>query len=449
MLLFSSSGPLRTPVGACATSLESLDTGYDLIVGKKAKVVLVGGVEDFVEDVSFEFGSMKATCDTDAEAAAGRSPREMSRPTASSRSGFVEAQGGGVQVLTSAELALEMGLPIFGIVALTNMSADKASRSVPAPGKGVLTNAREVQARPGSHTPAATDLGVRRRLLDLRRKQIEQSRQEGISMLADQVAMLSSLGSDPEETQQHWREALASINQEAKDQEREATYRLGNDFWRAPGANKHISPIRGALAVWGLGVDDLSFVSLHGTSTMKNDLNETLVIDEQVRHLGRTKGNLLPCVCQKWLTGHSKGGAGAWMINGALQTLNSGILPGNRNADNVDGALRSREYLYFPNQTLNVAAAVGPMKACSVTSFGFGQKGAQAILVHPRYLFATISRDTYEEYRARRDKRWGLACRAFSEGLVNGTMVSEFVKTDPPYPQEEEMKVLLDPEARF
>ena len=137
MLLTSSAGPIRTPVGACATSLKSLDTTCDLIVSKKAKVCIVGGVEDFVEDVSFEFANMKATCDTDAELAAGRSPREMSRPPASSRTGFVEAQGCGVQVVTTAELALSMGLPIFAIVGYTNMSGDRPGRSVPAPGKGV------------------------------------------------------------------------------------------------------------------------------------------------------------------------------------------------------------------------------------------------------------------------------------------------------------------------
>ncbi|PGH27421.1 hypothetical protein AJ80_00899 [Polytolypa hystricis UAMH7299] len=48
ILLLSSSGPIRTPVGACATSLESLNTGYDLITSGQAKICLVGGVEDFV-----------------------------------------------------------------------------------------------------------------------------------------------------------------------------------------------------------------------------------------------------------------------------------------------------------------------------------------------------------------------------------------------------------------
>ncbi|KAK4862443.1 hypothetical protein LT330_002576 [Penicillium expansum] len=44
MLLLSASGPIRTPVGACATAVESLELGYDTIVTGKAKFCLVGGV---------------------------------------------------------------------------------------------------------------------------------------------------------------------------------------------------------------------------------------------------------------------------------------------------------------------------------------------------------------------------------------------------------------------
>lgn len=46
MLILSSNGPIRTPVGACATALESLDTAHDLIMTGKAKLCLVGGVDD-------------------------------------------------------------------------------------------------------------------------------------------------------------------------------------------------------------------------------------------------------------------------------------------------------------------------------------------------------------------------------------------------------------------
>ena len=80
MLLISSSGPIKTPVGACATALESADVGVETILSGKAKIVFIGGYDDFQEEGSYEFANMKATSDSYSEAAHGRDPGEMSRP---------------------------------------------------------------------------------------------------------------------------------------------------------------------------------------------------------------------------------------------------------------------------------------------------------------------------------------------------------------------------------
>ena len=116
MLLLSSSGPTHTPVGACATAIESLDVGYGLIVSGKATACLVGGVDSMTQDVSYEFANMKATINATVDSAHGRDPKEMSRPATTSRNGFVESEGCGIQLITTAKLALDMGLPIYGIV---------------------------------------------------------------------------------------------------------------------------------------------------------------------------------------------------------------------------------------------------------------------------------------------------------------------------------------------
>lgn len=138
LLLLSASGPIKIPVGACATSLQSLEIGIDTISSGKAKVMICGGVDDFCEEGSQEFANMKATSNSNSELAQGRSPAEMSRPTTSSRSGFMESQGSGVQILMQARLALEMGAPIYGVLGLTNTAMDKQGRSVPAPGQVIL-----------------------------------------------------------------------------------------------------------------------------------------------------------------------------------------------------------------------------------------------------------------------------------------------------------------------
>jgi len=143
MLLLSSTSPIKTPVGACATAVESLDIGYETIVEGKARVCFVGGFDDFQEEGSYEFANMKATSNAEEELLCGRTPQEMSRPTTTTRTGFMESQGCGVQLIMTAKLGLEMGVPIYGIVALTATATDKVGRSIPAPGQGILTTARE------------------------------------------------------------------------------------------------------------------------------------------------------------------------------------------------------------------------------------------------------------------------------------------------------------------
>lgn len=112
LLLVSSNGPIKIPVGACATALQSLEIACDTIRSGKAKVMFAGGFDDFSEEGSYEFANMKATSNTETEFASGREPNEMSRPTTSTRAGFMESQGCGVQVLMSAKTAVEMGASI-------------------------------------------------------------------------------------------------------------------------------------------------------------------------------------------------------------------------------------------------------------------------------------------------------------------------------------------------
>ena len=160
-----------------------------------------------------------------------------------------------------------------------------------------------------------------------------------------------------------------------------------------------VSPIRAALSAWGLSIDDIKVASFHGTSTKANDINESQLINDQMRHLGRSPGHPLLVVCQKYLTGHSKGAAAAWQLNGCMQMLESGIVPGNRNADDVDAALQEFEHLVYPSEAVD-CSAVG-VKACMLTSFGFGQKGGIVVAVSPRLLFAAFTPEQYRNYQER------------------------------------------------
>jgi fatty acid synthase subunit alpha len=436
MLLLSSTGPIKTPVGACATAVESIDIGYETIVEGKARVCLVGGFDDFQEEGSYEFANMKATSNAEDEFAHGRTPKEMSRPTTTTRNGFMESQGCGMQIIMTARLALDMGTPIYGIIGLVSTATDKIGRSVPAPGQGVLTTARE---NPGKYPSPLLDINYRRRQLDLRRRAIKDWQESEFLYLHEEVAAMKAQSGFGFNEQEYMEERAAHIEREAVRQEKEAQFSLGNNFWKQDPA---IAPLRGALATWGLTIDDLDVASFHGTSTVANDKNESEVICKQMAHLGRKKGNALLGIFQKFLTGHPKGAAGAWMFNGCLQALNSGIVPGNRNADNVDQVMEKFDYIVYPSRSLQTDG----IKAFSVTSFGFGQKGAQAIGIHPKYLFATLDQAEFQRYKVKVEARQKRAYRFFHNGMINNSLF--VAKSHAPYPDEMMQNVFLNPEQR-
>ncbi|KXX77518.1 Fatty acid synthase subunit alpha [Madurella mycetomatis] len=436
MLLISSSGPIKTPVAACATAVESVDIGYETIMEGKARVCFVGGFDDFGEEGSYEFANMKATSNAVDEFAHGRTPKEMSRPTTTTRNGFMESQGCGVQVIMTAKLALDMGVPIYGILALTTTASDKIGRSVPAPGQGVLTTAREHR---GKFASPLLDMKYRRRQIERRTKQIQNDREVELQYLADEAEALKAEGRSQAEIEEYVADRARHVEKEAERQTKEVLRSYGNNFWKS---DPSIAPLRGALATWGLTIDDLGVASFHGTSTKANDKNESSVICQQLAHLGRKKGNAVLGIFQKYLTGHPKGAAGAWMLNGCLQVLNTGLVPGNRNADNVDQVMEQFDYIVYPSRSLQTDG----VKAFSVTSFGFGQKGAQAIGVHPKYLFATLDEQTFDEYRTKVEARQKKAYRYFHNGMIKNTL---FVAKDKsPYTDEQLSSVLLNPDAR-
>jgi len=238
---------------------------------------------------------------------------------------------------------------------------------------------------------------------------------------------------------EYLQERTAHIDREAKRQVKDALNSLGNNFWKS---DPRIAPLRGALATWGLTIDDLDVASFHGTSTVANDKNESEVICRQMQHLGRKKGNALLGIFQKYLTGHPKGAAGAWMFNGCLQVLNSGLVPGNRNADNVDKVMEQYDYIVYPSRSIQTDG----IKAFSVTSFGFGQKGAQAIGIHPKYLFAALEYGEYATYKQKVEARQKKAYRYFHDGLINNTMFR--AKDKSPYEDDQMNEVFLNPQAR-
>jgi fatty acid synthase subunit alpha, fungi type/fatty acid synthase subunit beta, fungi type len=95
------------------------------------------------------------------------------------------------------------------------------------------------------------------------------------------------------------------------------------------------------------------FFSLLYSDYQMQEANETHAYNDIFTSISRTPGNAIPVMAQKSLTGHSKGGSAAWQMIGLCQTVISGIIPGNRNADNVDKGLREWEHLLFPSKSVH------------------------------------------------------------------------------------------------
>ncbi|KAJ2065395.1 fatty acid synthase alpha subunit Lsd1, partial [Coemansia sp. S2] len=432
MLLMSSSGPVKPVVGACATAVLAIDAAVETIQSGKAKVMIAGSADNFTEETSIEFANMGATSSSVEEVARGRIPSEMCRPCTSTRNGFMEGQGAGIVTLMSASAAIEFGAPIYGIIAMSGTATDKQGQSVPAPGKGVLTSARE--SNDNSLPSRLLNFDYRRRQLQRQLSALEAWKQEELADLAD---MVEGPSNTVELSTMRYAEEVEKSYQR---QRRSLQDTWGNEFWKS---DPEFSPLRGSLAVWGLTADDIGLASFHGTSTVANDKNESDVLNTQLKHLGRTPGHVVPAVCQKWLTGHPKGPAASFMLNGVIQSLRTGLIPGNRNADNIDKDFEANDYILYLSKSIQTSG----IKSCLLKSFGFGQVGGELLVVHPDYLSATLTQDQLDKYNVKLQQRSAKSERYWQDTLVGNHSLVQ-IKSHPPYTAEQEKSVYLDPLAR-
>ena len=143
---------------------------------------------------------------------------------------------------------------------ISRTSSDKAGRSIPAPGRGALTVAREVSS---NHPLPLLDVAYRSRQLAFRRKQISDWLDHEHTELRAEVESLKSEGRQHDD---YFASRVSDIEKEAKRQETDALAMYG----MLEGTDPRIAPLRRALAIWGLTADDIGVLSIHGTSTGAN-----------------------------------------------------------------------------------------------------------------------------------------------------------------------------------
>ncbi|HQE92366.1 MAG TPA: beta-ketoacyl-ACP synthase II [Anaerolineae bacterium] len=127
-LLSGAQGPIATPVAACATGSQAIGEGANLIRQGWADIVLAGGAEGLIIDVSVVgFAIMGALSRRNDE------PERASRPFDKDRDGFVVSEGAGVLVLEHLEHAQARGAHIYGEVLGYASSSDAYHIAQPDP----------------------------------------------------------------------------------------------------------------------------------------------------------------------------------------------------------------------------------------------------------------------------------------------------------------------------
>jgi 3-oxoacyl-[acyl-carrier-protein] synthase II len=110
---------VHTPVSACASGAEGLAMGADMIRSGRADVVIAGGAEACIHQITVAGFAQSRTLSLRNEA-----PDRASRPFDIDRDGFVLGEGAGVLILESAEHAKARGARIYGKLAGSGITSD-------------------------------------------------------------------------------------------------------------------------------------------------------------------------------------------------------------------------------------------------------------------------------------------------------------------------------------
>lgn len=253
------------------------------------------------------------------------------------------------------------------------------------------------------------------------------------------------------------------------------------------------------LAALGVTPDDIAVVSKHDTSTNANDPNESELHNTLAHAIGRTDGNPLFVISQKTLTGHAKGGACVFQINGLTQLFRTGVIPANAALDCVDPKLARDDHMVWLRTPLAIgagaagaagtgsagaagslaadaatagdgaagsAAAGRTIKAGLATSLGFGHVSGFVAIVNPGAFEAAVAHVDGEKalgaWRDRANARLVAGQRRLEEGMMGHAALYEpieerrFRKDGTRLPDgsrydahEVEKAMLLDPDARL
>ena len=167
-------------------------------------------------------------------------------------------------------------------------------------------------------------------------------------------------------------ELRSALNRGAKIYGEVLGYGLNSDAYHItapdPDGRGAASCMRMALKDAGISIAGVDYINAHGTSTVLNDLSETLAI----KNVFEGQSHQIPISSNKSMIGHLWGGAGVVEAIFCLLTINHGIIPPTINYETPDPEC---DLDYVPN-----VARRAEVKVAISNSFGFGSTNATLIL---------------------------------------------------------------------
>ncbi len=127
-LRYGFKGPNYGTVSACASAAHAIADALRLIQRGEAEVVITGGAEAAITEMSFA-----GFCSSRALSTRNDQPEKASRPFDADRDGFVMGEGAAILVVEEEEFAKRRGATIYADLVGCGMSADAYHITAPSP----------------------------------------------------------------------------------------------------------------------------------------------------------------------------------------------------------------------------------------------------------------------------------------------------------------------------
>jgi fatty acid synthase len=132
-------------------------------------------------------------------------------------------------------------------------------------------------------------------------------------------------------------------------------------------------------------------------------------------------------------------------MNGLMQAMADGVVPGNQSLDDVDPAMREFAPMIFTDAPIRVGRL--GLRAGLVTSLGFGHVGSLVCLVHPFYFWRMLGERERADYARRVGERTRKATQRLQAALA-GHAPMYVRRTDRPFKGREGTIGHLEHEAQ-